>query len=174
MLLPTALAADRGRALLASITALLPGRYQLDGGGADISTRFELRVMPIFAPQVGERVFYLAEYAADEPERITRQVILALVPAKRREQVLSALLVPREPLRWRAGLLEPELFKSMVMDDLRPASSCDSWLWQREGKTHLLGASPTRECGPVGMRVNADGLQWGAETLGFYRRIRGS
>ncbi|MCS6946945.1 MAG: CpcT/CpeT family chromophore lyase [Steroidobacteraceae bacterium] len=165
-----AAAADRSRTLLAATAAALPGDYRLDSGadGAAVA----LTIVEVYAPALGERVFYLHEAMASDPSRIVQQRLLALNPLKRRDQVLVTLFALREPLRWRQGHRQPELFKSLVRDDLRGLGACDRLLLRREAApgaatAELVARFVEPSCGS-GLRLGAAGLYLG--DAGPFRR----
>ncbi len=92
----------------------LPGRYE--------SARAELFVVSIYAPRAGEHVFYLRQSLLDDPEGALSQSLLAASSAKRNRCVLQEWRL-LEPRRWREGHLSPDLFKSLVPDDLAPGAA---------------------------------------------------
>jgi hypothetical protein len=92
----------------------------------------KLVIVPVDAPLVGEHVFYVQEMAANDARRVTAQhlYVVDAVPGKELAMVVQADLA--EPLRWRDGHLNRDLFRSMLAQDLRPRAGCDL-LFQREG-----------------------------------------
>ena len=96
---------------LNAVRQWLPGRYE--------STRAELFVVPIYAPRAGEHVFYLRQSLLDDPDGALSQSLLAASTAKRNRCVLQEWRL-LEPRRWRDGHVSPDLFKSLVPDDLAP------------------------------------------------------
>lgn len=91
-----------------------------------------LMIAPVDAPLVGEHVFYVQEMAADDPRRVTAQhlYVVDAVPGKELAMLVQADFA--EPLRWRDGQQNRDLFRSMLSQDLRPRPGCDL-LFQREG-----------------------------------------
>jgi hypothetical protein len=91
-----------------------------------------LVIAPVRAPLVGEHVFYVQEMASDDLRRVLAQRLYVVTAAAKGEQALLAQLDFSEPLRWRDGHLNRDLFRSLLMQDLRQRNGCDL-LWQREG-----------------------------------------
>jgi hypothetical protein len=107
---------------LNAVRQWLPGRYE--------SANAELFVVPIYAPRAGEHVFYLRQSLLDDPDGALSQSLLAASTAKRNRCVLQEWRL-LEPRRWRDGHVSPDLFKSLVPDDLAP------------GPAALVGWDPT-------------------------------
>jgi hypothetical protein len=91
-----------------------------------------LMIAPVDAPLVGDHVFYVQEMAADDPRRVTAQhlYVVDAVPGKELARLVQADFA--EPLRWRDGQQNRDLFRSMLKQDLRPRPGCEL-LFQREG-----------------------------------------
>ncbi len=88
----------------------LPGVY--DGKGS------VLVIVPIYAPSLSDHSFYLQEMNANDPRQIASQRIVSFHPGSGRKLIQSAWAFV-EPARWRDGHVKPDLFKSMVKDDVR-------------------------------------------------------
>ena len=138
-----------------------------------------LMVVPVQAPAVGDHVFYVQEMAADDPRRVLSQKVYVLNGVPGREQAILTQLDLNEPLRWRDGQLHREVFRSLLMQDMRVRPGCDM-LWTRQdadkpaGKGEAAGGgfvattgstcrSSSRSTGETlkveqRMELNADGL----------------
>lgn len=124
----------------------------------------KLMIVPVDAPLVGKHVFYVQETAADDARRVLAQhmYIVDSVPDQELAVLMQADLA--EPLRWRDGQLNRDLFRSMLAEDLRPRSGCDL-LFRREGNGFSAGTSgncraSARDSGEalrVEQRVTLDG-----------------
>ena len=122
---------------LADLGRILPGVYDNTvqareaGEGASLPA-LRIAIVPIYAPLVGKDIFYLQEMAADDARRVTAQRVLSLeiTPDGRLLQGLYGLA---EPSRWRDGHEKPDLFKSLLPNDLRLAEGCDI-TWHRSGR----------------------------------------
>ena len=91
----------------------LPGVY--DRAGQD---GLVMVIVPIYAPSLSEHVFYLQEMVAQDPRRITSQRVVTFDPGQGKKIIQSNWALA-EPARWRDGHMKPDLFKSMVKDDVR-------------------------------------------------------
>jgi len=118
------------QAELATLAAALAGTYDnaaqarddIARGAAAPHAGLRLTITEIYAPLVGARVFHVRETSLDDPRRLIMQRVwtLSLSPDKRLTQRVMALA---EPERWRTG--DPELFRSLLPQDLRPLAGCD-------------------------------------------------
>ena len=132
---------------MARLGSLLPGEYDnLDQvrspeGGQVSSLR--IAIVPIYAPLLGRDIFYQQEMAGDDARRVTAQRVLSLevTPDGRLLQGVYAL---NEPARWRDGHEKPDLFKSLLPQDLRLVEGCDV-TWQVSGK-RFTGANDPARC----------------------------
>ena len=78
-------------------------------------------IVPVQAPLVGDHVFYVQEMAADDPRRVLAQRLYVVKACRSREQAVLTQLDFNEPARWRDGHLRRDLFRSLLMQDLRAA-----------------------------------------------------
>jgi hypothetical protein len=119
---------------LAQLVAMLSGSYDNIAQARRDADHPALRLMiaPVKAGLVGDNVFYVQEMAADDPRRVLSQKVYVLNVVPRREQAVLTQLDLKEPLRWRNGQDNRDLFRSMLLQDLRARPGCDL-LWQREG-----------------------------------------
>ena len=99
-------------------------------------------IVPIDAPMIGEHVFYLQESVADDPRRVTAQRIIVFGVVKK--DIVQTEWSLTEPRRWRDGQRNPELFKSLMVEDVRSTKGC-SLRWKRaEGK--FVGVDDPKSC----------------------------
>jgi CpeT/CpcT family (DUF1001) len=89
----------------------------------------ELAIVPLGSVSVGRNAFYMQEMAADDARRVMSQrVVIFSVTDKGIVESVSSLV---EPLRWRDGQRDPDMFMGMTPRDLRTASGCDLiWKWE--------------------------------------------
>jgi hypothetical protein len=95
----------------------LPGIYDRQGetqGGEALV----LVIVPIYAPALSDYTFYVQEMVASDPRRITTQRVLSFDAAKDGKFTQTSWAMA-DPPRWRSGPTNPDLFKSMVKDDVR-------------------------------------------------------
>ncbi|MDE2220191.1 MAG: hypothetical protein KGJ52_07430 [Gammaproteobacteria bacterium] len=119
--------ADLRRAELAALAVQLPGEYR--------NPRQELSIVRLPAPMVGDQVFYVRETMADDSRRVISERIWSLdVVAGAR--ILAVAYALDEPERWRGGAASPELFRSLLMRDLRSLPGCElEWTKDPRGFT---------------------------------------
>lgn len=120
---------------LGQLAAMLPGSYDNIAQSRRDADHpgVRLMVVPVQAPLVGDNVFYVQEMAADDLRRVFSQKLWVLNVVPKREQAVLTQLELKEPLRWRDGQNNRDLFRSMLMQDVRARPGCDL-LWQRDGE----------------------------------------
>lgn len=122
---------------LATLMAQLPGAYdnlqqvQADsaaGRGAAHAAQ-ALLILRVQAPLVGDDVLYMRETAVDDARRVTAERIWSLKITADGKIVATPARF-EEPDRWRIGLESPELFRSLLLRDLKVIDGCEL-LWQK-------------------------------------------
>jgi hypothetical protein len=145
MLVACAPQPKREEVMVSKLVATIAGSYDNIAQSRTSSEHPALRLVlvPVQAPGVGEHVFYVQEMAADDARRVLAQRLYVVNGVPGREQAILTQLDFNEPARWRDGHLRRDLFRSLLMQDLRVRAGCDL-LWSRkvEDKT---GSKP-----PVG------------------------
>jgi hypothetical protein len=101
-------------------------------------------VVPVQAPGVGDHVFYVQEMAADDARRVLAQRLYVVNGVPGREQAVLTQLDFNEPARWRDGHLRRDLFRSLLMQDLRVRAGCDL-LWSRKVADKPAGKLPVAD-----------------------------
>lgn len=159
---------------LQKLAVLLPGQYdnrvQVTQAGAAAELPLELNVTPIYAPFLSDYVFYVQENAWGDPRRMLSQrlFVFELVGGK---QIVQRVFGFAEPVRWRDGHLNTDLFKGMMGQDVGPAAGSCVLEWTL-GAQAFSGKSPTP--GPCGGMSHAEltpaGLTIGDPELRFLRR----
>lgn len=123
---------DLRKAELAELAAWLPGRYD---NTAQVAQNTEVReplaitIVPVYAPFLSDHVFYAEETAAGDPRRIFSQRLWAFEAAD--DTIVQGAYSLTDPARWRSGYAAPDLFKSLMPQDVKAASGCEL-AWQRE------------------------------------------
>jgi len=140
------------RAGLAQLAEWLPGRYDnLEQAGADRTAgraeheSLALVIVPVYAPALGERVFYSQEMAADDARRVLGQRLLAFDADE--QGIVQRVYALEDPRRWRDGQLNPDLFKSLMPGDVRAQAGCEL-AWRRDG-ARFTGANERARCRAV-------------------------
>jgi hypothetical protein len=160
----------RGEAALNELVALLPGSYDNIAQARSMPDHSSLRLViaPVQAPLVGDHVFYMQEMAGDDPRRVLSQRLYVVDAVPDSEMAVLAQLDFTEPTRWRDGQLNRDLFRSLIMTDLRPRAGCDL-LWKRSDTGFSATNNPqqcrgtSRETGETvkveqRMEVDSDGV----------------
>jgi hypothetical protein len=89
----------------------------------------ELAVVPLGSVSVGRNAFYLQEMAADDSRRVLSQkVVIFNVTDK---GIVESVATLADPLRWRDGQRQPDIFMGMTPKDLKPVDGCDL-VWKRQ------------------------------------------
>lgn len=131
----------------------LPGAYDnsaqvqadIQQGVQPPHDRVALAIVPIDAPMasdLGKNLFYLQEMAGDDPRRIMTQRVLAF-------DVGDAGIVERswyltDPVRWRNGHLNTDLFRALVVEDLGAVPGCEL-VWKKTAD-RFVGSNDPKRC----------------------------
>jgi hypothetical protein len=122
---------------LVQISRWLPGKYDNTAqvksdeqkGVQPPHDAVELDIVPIESAAVARNSFYVQEMAADDPTRVFSQQVVVFASGKK--GIVEAVANLVEPLRWRDGVQEPDIFDGMTARDLKPITGCDL-LWKKE------------------------------------------
>lgn len=162
---------------LSQLITVLPGSYdnlaQSRADGAD-HPALRLIIAPVEAPLVGEHVYYVQEMAANDVRRVLAQSLYVVNPVTKKEQATLTQLEFKEPSRWRDGHLNRDLFRGMLVDDLRARPGCDM-LWERDGTGFKAAVgsgcrASSRDTGET-LRVEQR-MQLGPEVLAIFEQHR--
>ena len=119
--------------------------------------RIALLIIPVYVPRLGKHVLYAQESAADDPRRVMSERLFSFDIDKDRG-IVGLVFDFVEPRRWRDGQNNPEIFTSVVTQDVSP-SGCEL-LWHRAGEQFVGNVDPKR------CRVPAGGPGGNAAELG--------
>jgi len=116
------------------LLAMLPGSYDnlAQARGSPEHAPLRLVIAPVQALLVGDHVFYVQEMAADNPQRVLAQYLYQVNEVQGREMAVASQADFAEPLRWRNGQSNRDLFHALLPQDLRPRAGCDL-LFKRDG-----------------------------------------
>jgi hypothetical protein len=145
---------DLRKEQLAVLSARLPGNYVNDAQ--------QLAVLRIAAPLVGDNVFYVHESAPDDPRRVFSARVWDLAVAADARLVATVYQLA-EPDRWRAALESPEMFRALLLRDLRWQPAC-RLLWQPDGAGYAA-ASEGEGC-TQRWRLEADAIAFSDAAAG--------
>ena len=138
-------------AALLRLSHWLPGSYDNSAQAkADVRNGIhppheavELDIALVDSISIGRNIFYLQETAADDPMRVLSQrVVVFKATDKGIVETVSSLV---DPLRWRNGQRNPEIFEGMTERDFKAADGCDI-LWKLEEQpVDKNAAKPSKE-----------------------------
>ena len=160
-------AGENPHVTLQELVQMFPGHYdntaQVQGEIARGVPQHEavvLDVVPIEAIMIGDNVFYVQESIAGDPNRVLGQKIVKFGVVKK--DVVQTDYALTDPHRWRNGHLDPDLFKGLMVQDVRATKGC-SLRWKRTDEK-LIGANDPKTChGRVGGAVGIAAIQSLAE-----------
>jgi hypothetical protein len=122
---------------LTELLAVLPGRYD-NGAQADADVRNQvhpphdavaLTITHVYTPRLGHHVYYAQETAADDPRRVFSQKMYTFTVEEKRG-IVETMYELIEPLRWRDGQQNKDMFTSLVIEDVQP-EACQL-LWKKK------------------------------------------
>ena len=140
--------ADLRKAELDTLAQQLPGEYR--------NPRQTLTILRLAAPLVGDQVFYVRETMGDDSRRVISERIWNLdIAAGARIRAIAYAL--DEPEHWHGGVEDPELFRSLLMRDLRALAGCEM-LWQKSPGGYT--ATSTNAYCPQSWRLEGDEISF--------------
>ena len=110
--------------------------------GAAAGDGHVLSIERVSSPMISWHVFYAEERDADGT--LIAQQLLSFDLARDKKSIVEASYSFKEPERWRNGLERPDIFKSIIADDLVIARGCEIY-WFRD-KQGFLGRSVPHAC----------------------------
>jgi hypothetical protein len=117
----------------------LPGQYesglQVDSTRRSLEPpheRIALVIVRVYTPRLGHHVLFAQETAADDPRRVMSQRMWSFTVDDKRG-IVETVYTFRDPLRWREGLQNPELFTGVVADDVHSSPGCEL-AWKTTGE----------------------------------------
>jgi CpeT/CpcT family (DUF1001) len=141
--------ADQSKLRESELTQLLdwlPGSYdntaQADSEaqrGVRPHDRIALIIVKVYTPRLGHHVFYVQEMAADDPRRVMSERMFSFKVDEKRG-IVETVYTFTEPLRWRDGQRNIELFTSVVTEDVHSVG-CEL-LWKKSGEQFIAGYDP--------------------------------
>ena len=124
---------------LTELLAWLPGYYesglQVDSTRRSLEPpheRIALVIVRVYTPRLGHHVLFAQETAADDPRRVMSQRMWSFRVDDKRG-IVETVYTFREPVRWREGLQNRELFTGVVADDVRSSPGCEL-AWKKAGE----------------------------------------
>ena len=118
--------------------------------GTTASDAHVLIIERVSSPMIGWHVFYVEE--RDAEGLVLAQQLQSFELAKDKKSIVERSFSFKESRRWQGGLQRPDIFKSMLADDLTVASGCEIfWIRDKQG---FLGRTSAHACR---LRVRATG-----------------
>jgi CpeT/CpcT family (DUF1001) len=159
---------------LTQLLAVLPGTYD-NAAQAELDARSGLRnphdavaltITHVQATRLGHYVYYAQETAADDPRRVLSQKMYGF-KVDEKLGIVETVYELNEPLRWRDGQLNKDLFSSMLTSDVQ-AEGCQLF-WKKKDNgfvaTHDPKACPDAD-GSAAPQIEFNG---GNLTIGDYK-----
>ena len=154
---------------LTQLLVVLPGTYDntaqadLDAhnGARNSHDAVVLTITHVQAPRLGHYVYYAQETAADDPRRVLSQKMYGFKVDEKRG-IVETVYEVIEPLRWRDGQLNKDLFSSMMTSDVQ-AEGCQLF-WKKKDNGFVASHDP-KACPEAG------GIEFsaGVLTIGDYK-----
>lgn len=146
----SASAGEKPEVVLNELVQMLPGHYdntaqvqsETAHGEQAPHEAIALDIVPIDAIMIGDNVFYVQESIAGDPNRVLVQKIVMFGVVKKDIVQTDYSLI--EPHRWRDGQVNPDLFKALMVQDVRTVKGC-SLRWKRQNDK-LVGANDPKTC----------------------------
>jgi CpeT/CpcT family (DUF1001) len=159
---------DKGELL--ALLAVLPGTYDntaqseadVRNGVRPVHDAVTLTITHVETPRLGHYVYYVQETAADEPNRVLSQRMFSFKVDEKRG-IVETLYELNEPLRWRDGQRDKELFTSMMTTDVQ-AEGCQLF-WKKKDNGFVATHDP-KACPTGGIEAE---FSAGVLTIGDYK-----
>ena len=131
---PGAFAAQASRRAaqdMAALQELLAGRFDTADTGGTGRVALQRAFVPVRAGFIGDVVYYLQETVQGDARRVVSQQLWLIEALPGNSAVLvSSPLSFNEPLRWREGARSPEVFRSILPQDVKALAGCEV-LWRK-------------------------------------------
>jgi hypothetical protein len=152
---------------LQEILQMLPGHYdntaqvQSDmAKGVKPHEAVALDIVEIDALMIGDHVFYVQESIVGDPRRVLGQKLMVLGIVKK--DIVQTDFALTDPLRWRNGQLNPDVFKGIMVQDVHSTKGC-SLRWKRDEEKFVAANEPKTCHGRVGGGINISQIEAHAE-----------
>lgn len=160
---------------LSELLVVLPGHYdntaQVEADAHKHTSpphdAVALTITHVFTPRLGHHVYYAQESAADDPRRVFSQKMYSFAVDEKRG-IVETLFEFVEPVRWRDGQQNKDIFTVVTTDDVQPEGCQLLWKKKDDGfvATHDPKACPDAGGGAVVPQAEFTG---GVLTVGEYK-----
>jgi hypothetical protein len=160
---------------LVQLLAVLPGHYDnSEQVQTDVRNHknpphdaVALTITHVYTPRLGHHVYYAQESAADDPRRVFSEKMYSFTVDEKRG-IVETMYEFVEPLRWRDGQQNKDVFTSVTTDDVQPEGCQLLWKKKDEGfvATHDPKACPDAGGGAVLPQAEFNA---GVLTIGEYK-----
>jgi hypothetical protein len=159
---------------LTQLLAVLPGNYD-NSAQAELDARngvhpahdaVALSITHVQAPRLGHHVYYAQESAFDDPRRVLSQKMFSFNVDEKRG-IVETLYQVNEPLRWRDGQLNKDLFTSMMTSDVQ-TEGCQLF-WKKKDAGFAAAHDPKACPDPGGGAATQAEFNGGMLTVGDYK-----
>lgn len=149
--------ADLGR-----IAEWLPGAYdnraQVDSDLAhnvtDVHAPIALDIVAVEANIIGKQTYYVQQSDAMNPQHVLSQQLYSFEKTSDDQAIAQTIYNFKEPDRWVRGHDRPDIFKSIVPDDLSSTSGCElKWEFVDDRFNGHSSAASCRGVGGSGART---------------------
>jgi CpeT/CpcT family (DUF1001) len=106
--------------------------------------RLQLVVVAIPAVRLGHHAFYVQEMAADNPQRVMSERFWSFKNDEDKRAIIQTIYTPKEPVRWRDGQNNPDVFTGVVIEDVDTTPGCEI-TWKKVGTT-FQGSNDPAKC----------------------------
>jgi hypothetical protein len=121
---------------LVEIAAWLPGNYENSEqvradaqAGRAARDPAVIAIVPIYAPSIGDHVYFAEEMAANDLQRVRSEQLLSFAVSDQ-GTIVETNYALKDPLRWRSAYQNPEMFEGLQAPDLKGIAGCPL-LWKR-------------------------------------------
>jgi hypothetical protein len=159
---------------MAQLLAVLPGHYD-NTAQIETDTRahthppdaIALTITHVYTPRLGHYVYYAQETAADDPRRLFSQKMYSFAVDEKRG-IVETVYALAEPIRWRDGQMNKDMFTGMVIEDVQP-EACQL-LWKKTD-TGFVATHDPKVCPDAGHGaiVHQAEFEGGVLTIGEYK-----
>jgi hypothetical protein len=101
-----------------------------------------LVIMNVFAPMMSGNLLYVREVAADDVRRVISERIWGL-DINANNHIVAVVYAFGQPDRWRNGVEDPEVFRSMMQQDLQQLAGCEL-IWEKTARGYSATSATPR------------------------------